>query len=202
MIFKFVIIFISLNIAFSSDIDRGYSDSLKAKNPAIAWKLSIVPGLGQIYNESYAKSAFFIISESYFLLEIEKHSHLISKIKGIYGCLFQDSLPAIIEDDFISKLRHKVSDINNLGGVWKTYTAGDKVLLEVHGLSKIGTVIQHSMSDKTRVRILIDFMGTEIKAEVNWFNLTSYESLNQGHMLHNRRRTRGRNRPIKQLTAA
>jgi len=77
MIFKFVIILIFLNIALPSDIDRGYSDSLKAKNPAIAWKLSIVPGLGQIYNESYAKSAFFIISESYFLLEIEKHSHLI-----------------------------------------------------------------------------------------------------------------------------
>ncbi|MQG17072.1 MAG: hypothetical protein FI726_02215 [SAR202 cluster bacterium] len=133
---------------------------------------------------------------------LEKHSHLISKIKGIYGCLFQDSLPAIIEDDFISKLRHKVSDINHLGGVWKTYTAGDKVLLEVHGLSKIGTVIQHSMSDKTRVRILIDFMGKEIKAEVNWFNLTSYESSKKNHKLHNRRRTRGRNRPIKQLIAA
>ena len=89
-----------------------------------------------------------------------------------------------------------------MGGVWKTYTAGDKVLLEVHGLSKIGTVIQHSMSDKTRVRILIDFMGKEIKAEVNWFNLTSYESSKKNHKLHNRRRTRGRNRPIKQLIAA
>ena len=77
MIFKFVITLISLNIALTSDIDRGYSDSLKVKNPAIAWKLSIIPGLGQIYNQSYAKSAFFIISESYFLSEIGKHSHLI-----------------------------------------------------------------------------------------------------------------------------
>ena len=53
------------------------------------------------------------------------------------------------------------------------------------------------MSDKTRVRILIDFMGKEIKAEVNWFDLAPYEHSVDHLTKTNTRRTRGRNRPIK-----
>ena len=30
-----------------------YIDSLKIKNPSLAWKVSLVPGMGQIYNEQY-----------------------------------------------------------------------------------------------------------------------------------------------------
>ena len=66
-----------ISATFATDIDRQSSSDIEFKNPAIAWKLSIIPGLGQIYNESYAKSAFFMLTEAYFLLQIEKYSHLI-----------------------------------------------------------------------------------------------------------------------------
>mgnify|MGYP006966889463 CR=1 FL=1 len=49
-------------------------DSTKIKNPSIAWKLSLIPGLGQIYNEEYVKSSLFIIAETYAFLKRNKFS--------------------------------------------------------------------------------------------------------------------------------
>ena len=33
------------------------------KDPNVAWKLSIIPGLGQVYNEKYIKGSLFFVSE-------------------------------------------------------------------------------------------------------------------------------------------
>ena len=51
-----ILFFISINIAQ----DGGYIDSSKVRNPKIAWKLSIVPGLGQLYNGKVIKGTIFI----------------------------------------------------------------------------------------------------------------------------------------------
>ena len=56
----------SVLIAQSTQID-----STNIKNPNIAWKLSLIPGMGQIYNERYIKSGAFIMAGSYAYL---KHS--------------------------------------------------------------------------------------------------------------------------------
>ena len=40
-------------------------DSTKIKNPNVAWKLSLIPGMGQFYNEKYVKSGVFILVGSY-----------------------------------------------------------------------------------------------------------------------------------------
>ncbi len=59
---KYIIIvlcFFSLGI---SQVSK-YSDSTKVRQPKYAWKLSFIPGLGQIYNQKYLKGAAFISSE-------------------------------------------------------------------------------------------------------------------------------------------
>ena len=136
----------------------------------------------------------------YMFIKIEdlaKSEQHLNRIRGVIDFLRQDGIPADISQGFMEQLKNKVNQINEQEGVWKTYNIGDKVVLESYGLSTIGTVIQHSMSDKTRVRILIDFMGKEIKAEVNWFDLAPYEHSVDHLTKTNTRRTRGRNRPIK-----
>ncbi|MAS81249.1 MAG: hypothetical protein CMF45_01015 [Legionellales bacterium] len=133
------------------------------------------------------------------IVDLEESAPVLNRVNGIIDFLREDSIPAKIPDDFMNRLQDKVNEINQQEGVWRTYSIGDKVLLESYGLSTVGTVIQHSMSDKTRVRILIDFMGKEIKAEVNWFNLAPYKPSNNT-IKTNTRRTRGRNRPIKAYT--
>ena len=40
-------------------------DSTKIKNPNVAWKLSLIPGMGQLYNERYVKSGAFILAGTY-----------------------------------------------------------------------------------------------------------------------------------------
>ncbi len=44
-------------------------DSTKIKNPNVAWKLSLIPGMGQLYNERYVKSGAFILSATYTYLK-------------------------------------------------------------------------------------------------------------------------------------
>ena len=40
-------------------------DSTKIKIPSVAWKLSLIPGMGQLYNEKYVKSVAFILGGAY-----------------------------------------------------------------------------------------------------------------------------------------
>ena len=58
--FLFCYCIFSVLIAQSTQID-----STKIKNPSVAWKLSLIPGMGQLYNGKYIKSGAFIIAGSY-----------------------------------------------------------------------------------------------------------------------------------------
>ena len=48
-------------------------DSSEIKNPSIAWKISFVPGLGQLYNEKYIK---FATLTSAHIFSIKKYTSL------------------------------------------------------------------------------------------------------------------------------
>tara|TARA_B100001769_G_C21503709_1_gene290987 strand:+ start:51 stop:401 length:351 start_codon:yes stop_codon:yes gene_type:complete len=63
----------------------------KAKNPKLAWKLSIIPGMGQIYNEEYIKGGLFFLSEvalikniSLFSTDIAMRNSMIWFALGLY----------------------------------------------------------------------------------------------------------------------
>ena len=57
---SWIIIICILGLVHSQE---GYIDSSRVRNPSLAWKLGIVPGLGQIYNGKYFKAAGFIGAE-------------------------------------------------------------------------------------------------------------------------------------------
>ena len=50
-------------ISISISQEKGYIDSSKVRNPRLAWKLSAVPGLGQLYNGKYLKAIGFVVAE-------------------------------------------------------------------------------------------------------------------------------------------
>ena len=52
-----VIILLFILVCFANE--ESYIDSSKIRNPSLAWKLSIIPGLGQMYNNSYLKALGF-----------------------------------------------------------------------------------------------------------------------------------------------
>ena len=78
MIFKnfFLILCLMFGILISDDanIDKSLETSISEKNPELAWKLSLIPGLGQFYNEKYLKGALFLSSEAILIRNISIYS--------------------------------------------------------------------------------------------------------------------------------
>ena len=58
---RWIAILFLISISFSQE--KGYIDSSKVRNPLLAWKLSTVPGLGQLYNGKYLKAIGFVAAE-------------------------------------------------------------------------------------------------------------------------------------------
>jgi hypothetical protein len=56
-----IVILLAFSICTSQEL--GYVDSTKVKNPSMAWKLGVIPGLGQIYNGKYVKAIGFMGAE-------------------------------------------------------------------------------------------------------------------------------------------
>ena len=50
-------------INFGISQEEGYIDSSKVRDPKLAWKLSIIPGLGQLYNGKFIKAVGFAGAE-------------------------------------------------------------------------------------------------------------------------------------------
>ena len=65
--------------SISTSQEAEYIDSTKVRNPGLAWKLSAIPGLGQLYNGKYVKAIGFMGAE-YFavsrLLVLKDENHL------------------------------------------------------------------------------------------------------------------------------
>ena len=56
-----IVILFAFSICTSQE--TGYIDSTKIRNPSLAWKLGIIPGMGQLYNGKYIKAIGFIGAE-------------------------------------------------------------------------------------------------------------------------------------------
>tara|TARA_B100001123_G_C14747277_1_gene803416 strand:- start:260 stop:607 length:348 start_codon:yes stop_codon:yes gene_type:complete len=64
-------------------------DSLdhEIKNPDVAWKLSLIPGLGQFYNEDYLKGTIFFASEVYLLSMVSYYYGININKRNLYAWL-------------------------------------------------------------------------------------------------------------------
>ena len=63
-----------------------YIDSTKVRNPGLAWKLGVIPGMGQLYNGKYIKAIGFMGSE-YFAVSrfIELKNENRIGLRNTYG---------------------------------------------------------------------------------------------------------------------
>ena len=63
-----------------------YIDSTKVRNPGLAWKLGVIPGMGQLYNGKYIKTIGFISAE-YFAVSrfIELNDEKRIGLRNTYG---------------------------------------------------------------------------------------------------------------------
>lgn len=108
---------------------------------------------------------------------------------------FEGVSPAV-PDEVVSELASRIESINNSGGLWRRFKAGDRVRIVSGILEGLGEVIESTNSPQSKVRVLMDFMGRLIPAQVPWSSLQPLENY-ADEQLRPPRRTRGRGRPIR-----
>ena len=51
-------------------------DSTTVKNPSIAWKMGLIPGMGQVYNGDYLKSGLLLSIGTYSMIQRKKYNEV------------------------------------------------------------------------------------------------------------------------------
>jgi transcriptional antiterminator RfaH len=150
-----------------------------------------------------AKSTLTPLYPGYIFLRIEMESEgadLTSDRLGVLGWLrFGDTIPWV-PDEVVANIRQRVRMINKDGGAWRHFRPGDRVQVVSGKLESIAEVIEEAVTTQGgQVRVLLDFMGRTVPAQVPWQDVRPIEAesvvANRPHRLP--RRTRGRGRWIR-----
>lgn len=101
----------------------------------------------------------------------------------------------IVSDSVITDLKTRVESLNQEGGIWRRYQVGEKVTVCSNNLDTLAEVLDEPRSPKSRVNVLMEFMGRSVKAQVPWESLSPVDP-HYSERRNIRRRTRGRGRLI------
>jgi transcriptional antiterminator RfaH len=101
-----------------------------------------------------------------------------------------------VPDEVINELSHRIDALNSGGGLWHRFRVGEKVRVVSNAMESLAEVAEEAKSPRSRVKILMEFMGRLVPAQVPWESLQPIED---GTNVKSRapRRTRGRGRWIR-----
>lgn len=111
---------------------------------------------------------------------------------------FDGVIPALPDEDIKSLTTH-INDINGEGGIWRRYQAGEIVDVVSPTVSGLAEVLEEAKSPRSRVKVLMEFMGRLVPAQIPWENIKPLEHSqhNTNDFNHRPRRTRGHGRWIR-----
>ena len=111
-----------------------------------------------------------------------------------------------LTDEIVEDLKERSESINQEGGLWYRYKAGERVQVASGSLEGIAEVIEAAKSPHASVQVLLKFMGGMVRAKIPWENLRPIqEQLPIGHPVASPRpprRTRGKGRWNNQFRAS
>ena len=99
-------------------------------------------------------------------------------------------------ENAITDLREHLEVLNNDGGLWQRFEVGETVEVVAGHIQGFAQVVVAGKSPEARVKVLIEFMGRTMSAQVPWESLKSVEDV-PGQGLPRSRRTRGGRRWIR-----
>ena len=129
----------------------------------------------------------------------EKHGWpSIHMLKGVLGWVrFGTEVPSVA-DQIIEDLASRVAHIDGSGGLWDRFRPGQKVRVVSGKVDGLAEVVESAKSPQSRVRVLMEFLGHQVKVEVPWESLRrSPEHFPAMERSPGRRRTRGKGRWIR-----
>lgn len=117
----------------------------------------------------------------------------VGRANHVRGWVYFGNVVPPIPDEAVAALRERVEGINREGGLWRRFRTGQQVRVISPGIETFAEVVEEASSPRHRVRVLLEFMGRLVAAQV------PYESLwpadhgpEETH--HLPRRTRGKGR--------
>jgi hypothetical protein len=101
-----------------------------------------------------------------------------------------------IPDEAVAALRQRIEGINREGGLWRRFRTGEQVRVISPGIETFAEVIEEARSPRHRVRVLLEFMGRLVAAQVPSDSLQPADFGSRENR-HPPRRTRGGGRWIR-----
>ena len=98
-----------------------------------------------------------------------------------------------LPDEVVAELAYRVDEMNSQGGLWRRFKPGERVWVVSRVTQGLADVVEEARSPQARVKVLMQFMGRLVSAQVPWENLDPIERVTEP-MLRAPRRTRGRGR--------
>ena len=114
----------------------------------------------------------------------------------VSGWVSFDGVVPSLPDDFVSSLMLRLTALSEEGGLWRRFRRGEKVQVVTGSLHELAEVVEEPKSPQARVRVLMEFMGGVVTANVPWENLRAVED-EPNLPIKSHRRTRGRGRWIR-----
>ena len=100
-----------------------------------------------------------------------------------------------VPDDVMAELTRRLDAIKGGEGLWKRFAPGDKVRVLSTTLDSVAEVVEESKSAQGKAKVLLQFMGRVIQAQVPWEYLKPLQD-QPFPKLRPARRTRGKGRWI------
>ena len=113
----------------------------------------------------------------------------------VSGWVSFDGVVPPLPGEFIDALHRRLADIDNEGGLWRRFRRGEKVQVVAGHMQELAEVLEEPKSPQARVRVLMEFMGRLVSAQVPWEDLRPAEEV-QSPGNRSPRRTRGKGRWI------
>ena len=117
---------------------------------------------------------------------------------GILGWVRFDGRIPHVPDEVVGDLARRVRSIKSQGGLWTRFKRGQAVRVTSGMIESLASVVTEPTSPKSRVRVLMEFMGQLVSAEVPLSDLRPVpEDPASDEEPRSLRRTRGRGRWIR-----
>lgn len=90
------------------------------------------------------------------------------RVSGWVG--FGGEVPSM-SDEAVDELLQRIEAVNNKGGLWRRFEPGERVEIVSKTLQGLAQVVQTGKSPQGRVKVLLNFMGRMVSADVPWEHL-------------------------------
>ena len=122
----------------------------------------------------------------------------VRRLPGVLGWVQFNGVAPLVPDEVISDLARRVEAIDMDGGLWTRFQPGDKVRVISGNVETLAEVIEEPKSPQARVRVLLEFMGRRVSAQVPVHDLQlTQHNASDKEQTRSPRRTRGKGRWIR-----